>query len=130
MNACFVFGRFTSFYRCAVKYGGRPRQGRPNLGIITFQASVPAPGKSRCRACRRDISACPEMRIWSPMKIVIVVPTYNEAENIPLLVEQVARTVPEADLMLMDDNSPDGTADVAERLFAARPEYGHHRVVR
>src|SRR5581483_1209628 len=64
------------------------------------------------------------------MKTVIVVPTYNEAENIPLLTEQVTAAVPQAALMLMDDNSPDGTADIAEKLFASRPEFGHHRVVR
>src|SRR6476469_5411418 len=64
------------------------------------------------------------------MKTVIVVPTYNEAENIPLLAEQIACALPHAHLLVMDDNSPDGTAEVAERLFASRPEYSHFRLVR
>jgi len=64
------------------------------------------------------------------MKSIIVVPTYNEAENIPLLVEQVARIMPEAHLLLMDDNSPDQTAEKAERLFASNPAYAAYRVVR
>ncbi len=64
------------------------------------------------------------------MKTVIVVPTYNEAQNVPLLAEQVTRYAPKAHLLLMDDNSPDGTAEIAERLFHSRPEYAHHRVIR
>ena len=64
------------------------------------------------------------------MKTVIVVPTYNEAENIPLLAAQIAASLPDAALLVMDDNSPDGTAEIAERLFASRPEYALYRVVR
>src|ERR1044071_6371802 len=64
------------------------------------------------------------------MKTVIVVPTYNEAENISLLAEQIARILPEAHLLVMDDNSPDGTAEIAEGLFLARPEYARFRLVR
>ncbi len=64
------------------------------------------------------------------MKTVIIVPTYNEAENIPQLAEQIARFAPEAHLWLMDDNSPDGTADLAERLFAQNPQYAYYKVIR
>lgn len=68
--------------------------------------------------------------ILSVMKCVIVVPTYNEAENIPTLAERITAALPDAHLWLMDDNSPDGTADQAETLFASRPEYAAYRVVR
>ena len=64
------------------------------------------------------------------MKCVIVVPTYNEAENIAPLCEQIARNLPEAHLLLMDDNSPDGTADIAKTLFASQSRYANYRVVR
>lgn len=64
------------------------------------------------------------------MRSIIVVPTYNEAENIPLLAAQIARIVPETHLLVMDDNSPDGTAERAEALFASRPEFARYRVVR
>jgi dolichol-phosphate mannosyltransferase len=50
---------------------------------------------------------------------LIIVPTYNESENVPTLVEQILRRAPEADVMLVDDNSPDGTADLAMDLFGA-----------
>ncbi len=64
------------------------------------------------------------------MKSVIVVPTYNEAENLPRLAELLARIVPEAHLLVMDDNSPDGTADQAEQLFAQNPAFANYQVVR
>lgn len=64
------------------------------------------------------------------MKIVVVIPTYNEAENIETLAARIALCLPEAHLLLMDDNSPDGTADKAEAFFASRPEYATYRVVR
>lgn len=64
------------------------------------------------------------------MKVVIIVPTYNEADNLPALAEQVSRALPDAHLWLMDDNSPDGTADVADKLFASAPEYRAYRAIR
>ena len=42
-------------------------------------------------------------------KTLITVATYNEMENLPRLVEEVLRTAPQADLLVIDDNSPDGT---------------------
>lgn len=60
----------------------------------------------------------------------MIVPTYNEADNIPMLAAGLAGAVPEAHLYLMDDNSPDGTADVAEKLFAAHREFAQYRVIR
>ncbi len=63
-------------------------------------------------------------------KTVIVVPTYNEAENIPLLAEQIAQHLPDAHLMVMDDNSPDHTADICRSLFQSRSEFRNYSVVR
>ncbi len=50
------------------------------------------------------------------MKDVIIVPTYNEKENIPKLVKEVFSIVPEADMLVVDDNSPDGTAEIVQDL--------------
>lgn len=55
------------------------------------------------------------------MKTVIVVPTYNEAENLPELEAALRTHVPGAHLMVVDDGSPDGTGEIADRLAAARP---------
>ncbi|MBI2482129.1 MAG: polyprenol monophosphomannose synthase [Candidatus Vogelbacteria bacterium] len=43
------------------------------------------------------------------MNITIVIPTYNERENIALLIPKLAGVVPEAKILVVDDNSPDGT---------------------
>jgi len=52
---------------------------------------------------------------------VIVIPTLNEAANVPELIERTTRAAPDADIMIVDDQSADGTAQVAERAFADRP---------
>jgi dolichol-phosphate mannosyltransferase len=54
---------------------------------------------------------------------LIVVPTYNERENVAPLVEQLLDVAPGADVMLLDDNSPDGTAAYAEELFGSNPRF-------
>ena len=56
-------------------------------------------------------------------RTLIVVPTYNERENVAALVAELLEVAPEADVCLLDDNSPDGTADYAEELFGANPRF-------
>ncbi|MDQ1536603.1 MAG: dolichol-phosphate mannosyltransferase [Actinomycetota bacterium] len=51
-------------------------------------------------------------------KIVVLIPTYNERENVPLIVSRLRTAVPEADVLVLDDNSPDGTGAAADRLAA------------
>ncbi len=45
-------------------------------------------------------------------------PTYNERENLETMTARVRSAVPEADLLVVDDNSPDGTGDLADKLAA------------
>lgn len=52
---------------------------------------------------------------------LIIVPTYNERENLPGLCEQVLAALPCADLLIVDDNSPDGTGKLADELAAQNP---------
>ena len=49
----------------------------------------------------------------------MLIPTYNERDNLPLVVERVRAAVPSADVVVLDDNSPDGTGDIADELAAA-----------
>src|SRR5215471_8634498 len=53
------------------------------------------------------------------MKAVVVIPTYNERHNISTLVREIDRTVPELDVLVVDDNSPDGTGQEVTELAAA-----------
>ena len=65
-------------------------------------------------APRSSDTAAPMARADS---VAIVVPTYNEADNLPVLVERIfSLDIPNARIIVVDDNSPDGTADVACRL--------------
>ncbi|HQR79199.1 MAG TPA: polyprenol monophosphomannose synthase [Actinomycetota bacterium] len=52
-------------------------------------------------------------------RILVVIPTYNEVENLPRIVSRLRASVPEAHVLVADDNSPDGTAQVADDLAAA-----------
>lgn len=56
-----------------------------------------------------------------PIDPIIVVPTYNEAENLPTLVERVLAQGPGVQLLIVDDASPDGTGAIAETLARAHP---------
>ena len=56
-------------------------------------------------------------------RTLIVVPTYNERENVAALIPQLLNVAPTADVMLIDDNSPDQTANQAEQLFAVYPRF-------
>ncbi len=59
---------------------------------------------------------------------LIIVPTYNEAENIESIVAAVLAVVPEVNILILDDNSPDGTGDIADRLAAADERlFAEHR---
>ena len=52
------------------------------------------------------------------MRVLVVLPTYNERDNARLVLPSVRAAVPDADVLVVDDNSPDGTADVAAQLGA------------
>ena len=48
-------------------------------------------------------------------KTLVTVATYNEMENLPALVEEIFQAAPEVDLLVIDDNSPDGTGQWCDR---------------
>lgn len=50
------------------------------------------------------------------MRTLIVTPTYQEADNIEEFLRRCRAAVPDADILVVDDSSPDGTADIAERV--------------
>jgi dolichol-phosphate mannosyltransferase len=52
-------------------------------------------------------------------RVVVVIPTYNEAENLPLLVPRVLEQDPRITILVVDDNSPDGTGKLADELAAS-----------
>ncbi|MGW8953623.1 polyprenol monophosphomannose synthase [Streptomyces sp. NPDC055709] len=56
-------------------------------------------------------------RRYGPLgRALVIIPTYNEAENIKPIVARVRAAVPEAHILVADDNSPDGTGKIADEL--------------
>lgn len=55
------------------------------------------------------------------MKTLVIIPTYNERDNLPLLLVRLLSVVPDVDVLVVDDNSPDGTGAIAEDLGRADP---------
>ncbi|MDO4686817.1 MAG: polyprenol monophosphomannose synthase [Corynebacterium sp.] len=49
---------------------------------------------------------------------LVIIPTYNERENLPLITGRVRSSAPTVDILIVDDNSPDGTGDLADSLAA------------
>lgn len=54
-------------------------------------------------------------------KTLVVIPTYNEKENIQAFTSAVLQTLPRAHLLIVDDNSPDGTGKIATMLSSQNP---------
>src|SRR5213594_4068901 len=54
-------------------------------------------------------------------RALVVVPTYNEAGNVPSVVPQVLAQDPRLEILVVDDNSPDGTGQIADALAAEQP---------
>lgn len=52
---------------------------------------------------------------------LVVIPTYNEAENIESIIARLLTAVPTTDVLVVDDGSPDGTGDLADKLAADDP---------
>jgi dolichol-phosphate mannosyltransferase len=61
------------------------------------------------------------------VRVLVVLPTYNEAENIDHVLRRIRAAVPEAGVLVVDDGSPDGTANLAEKLGG---ELGNIEVLR
>ncbi|MDO5533425.1 MAG: polyprenol monophosphomannose synthase [Propionibacteriaceae bacterium] len=52
-------------------------------------------------------------------RILVIIPTYNEIDNIDMITGRLRAAVPEVDVLIVDDNSPDGTGARADELAAA-----------
>jgi dolichol-phosphate mannosyltransferase len=57
-------------------------------------------------------------------RVVVVIPTYDEAENLAWIVGRMRAAQPDVDVLVVDDGSPDGTGRIADELAAADPAVG------
>ena len=64
-------------------------------------------------------------------KTLIIIPTYDERENVAAISEEVLKRVPEANILFVDDNSPDGTGELLDGIAAREPRvFVLHREVK
>ncbi|MEO9246132.1 polyprenol monophosphomannose synthase [Citricoccus nitrophenolicus] len=56
------------------------------------------------------------------MRLLTIIPTYNEIESLPRTLDRLRVAVPESDVLVVDDASPDGTGDWADRASVADPQ--------
>jgi len=63
---------------------------------------------------------------------LVIVPTYNELENLPLIVGRIHAALPDVHVLVVDDGSPDGTGKLADELALADPDRLHvmHRTAK
>ncbi|MEP7090611.1 MAG: glycosyltransferase [Nocardioidaceae bacterium] len=59
---------------------------------------------------------------FDPGRVLMVIPTYDERENLEWILGRVRAAVPQVDVLVVDDDSPDGTGDLADALAAADPQ--------
>lgn len=63
---------------------------------------------------------CVDLRMATP-RVLVALATYNEIKNLPSLVDEICRVLPSADLLVVDDNSPDGTGKWCDEHAHAIP---------
>nr|WP_232000818.1 polyprenol monophosphomannose synthase [Mycobacterium kyorinense] len=63
---------------------------------------------------------------------VVIIPTFNERENLPLILQRLHRARPDVHVLVVDDSSPDGTGELADELASADSERIHvmHRTTK
>lgn len=54
-------------------------------------------------------------------RALVIIPTYNERENLPLIIPQILEQDPRLEVLVVDDGSPDGTGAIADQIAAANP---------
>jgi dolichol-phosphate mannosyltransferase len=65
-------------------------------------------------------------------RTLAIIPTYNERENLPLIVARLQTALPDVHILVVDDGSPDGTGELADELVSADPDRIHvmHRTAK
>jgi dolichol-phosphate mannosyltransferase len=58
-------------------------------------------------------------------RTLVIIPTYDERENLPLIVGRVHHALPDVHVLVVDDGSPDGTGELADELALADPDRIH-----
>jgi dolichol-phosphate mannosyltransferase len=92
------------------------------VGCWAFDVSLKNP--SSFEPCPLSASQIAKENILIRMdqRALVIVPTYNERDNLPPLVAKLLSLPVQVDLLVVDDNSPDGTGRIADELAARHPQ--------
>lgn len=72
----------------------------------------------------RKAAEAPEKAAERPSRrTLVIIPTYNERENLPLIIARVRKARPDVHILVVDDGSPDGTGQLADEMAAAEPDH-------
>lgn len=73
---------------------------------------------------RKAAAEAPEKAAERPSRrTLVIIPTYNERENLPLIIARVRKARPDVHILVVDDGSPDGTGQLADEMAAAEPNH-------
>lgn len=73
---------------------------------------------------RKAAAEAPEKAAERPSRrTLVIIPTYNERENLPLIIARVRKARPDVHILVVDDGSPDGTGQLADEMAAAEPDH-------
>ena len=89
----------------------------------------PRAAKSPKKAPAKAADSAPEL---PSRRTLVIIPTYNERENLPLIIGRVRKSRPDVHILVVDDGSPDGTGDLADEFAAQNPDHIHvmHRTAK
>lgn len=88
----------------------------PDAGSIRRHIPRGARRLARANLLRYSVAMEP-----GPGKTLVFIPTYEERDNVPRMLAELVRHVPHADIVFMDDNSPDGTGQILDELARTEP---------
>jgi dolichol-phosphate mannosyltransferase len=101
---------------------------KPSLGVLEQRPILPGKGdSSRIRTQPHFMQAATGQEGGSrliespPHRTLVAIATYNESENLGSLVNEIHTHLPDGDVLVIDDNSPDGTGRLADEIAATDP---------
>ena len=106
--------------------GKAPRKKSPAKKAAVKKTAVKKPPAKAASAGQPETAPVPSRRT------LVIIPTYNELENLPLILGRLRKARPDVHILVVDDGSPDGTGRLADEAAAANPDRVHvmHRTAK
>ncbi len=95
---------------------GFPAQAASPEPTASPEATLSAPAASSPQAAAEEVKALP-----GAGRALVIIPTYNERDNVPKILPLALAQDARIDVLVIDDNSPDGTGAIADEIAAAEP---------